>query len=109
MDSTSTAAPDQRSGVRNSPSSTMPALAAINGPVPNAAIRPIAPGSAAVTGWLKVKRKARKRIGDTSAPVVMLGQAPEGSGLHEAVAPQDWLSLLGPGSGFRDFCNDEIK
>ena len=44
--STSTA-PDQRSGVRNSPSRMMPRLAAISGPMPNAAIRPTAPGNAA--------------------------------------------------------------
>jgi hypothetical protein len=40
-------APDQRNGVRNSPIRMMPALAAISGPIPNAAIRPTAPGRAA--------------------------------------------------------------
>ena len=44
---TRTIAPDQRSGVRSSPSSTIPTLAVISGPVPNAAMRPTAPGSAA--------------------------------------------------------------
>jgi len=45
--STSTAEPAQRSGVRKSPSRTIPALAAISGPIPNAAMRPIAPGKPA--------------------------------------------------------------
>ena len=44
IETASTSAPDQRSGVRNSPIRTRPQLAAIKGPVPNAAMRPIAPG-----------------------------------------------------------------
>ena len=47
IDSASTAAPDQRSGVRNSPIRMMPRLATTSGPVPNAAMRPTAPGKAA--------------------------------------------------------------
>ena len=36
--------PPQRSGVRSNPSRIIPAVAASSGPVPNAAMRPIAPG-----------------------------------------------------------------
>ncbi len=43
----SKAAPDQRSGVRSSPNRMIAALAVISGPIPNAAMRPTAPGSAA--------------------------------------------------------------
>ncbi len=42
--STNATAPDQRNGVRSRPMTMIPRLARINGPIPNAAMRPTAPG-----------------------------------------------------------------
>ena len=51
--------------------------------------------NAGPTNSLVLTSMVFQRIVNTFPPVVILGK-PETSGLHEAAAPQYWLTLLGP-------------